>query len=322
MRDTGHGAGHGPAEKDTEFEAVLRELLGEQTEAFRAGEAPVASIVRQGRTHRRRRMAAAGAGLAVLAALPGTALAVHFQPDGRSTTALPGDAASSAATTASAAPQHSSASPPVSRTPSGPEGPLTAGQLTDGITLKRAGSVLEKCLAAQKAHEHKGFPSNDLDKAEDYRVILAMNATGDENSPGDGINVVAVEKSGGTPTRLICTEKKGAEPGVNASVGADPERGRVQPDINAFRLYKMDTATGPGLPYVFPFRWGSIGTVEPGIGKVTVAYGGVTQQAVLDHGYFVATGVLTKAVSALPHIQGYDTAGKLVYDSAEDKGYE
>ncbi|MFJ5218231.1 hypothetical protein ACIP98_26360 [Streptomyces sp. NPDC088354] len=316
MRDTGHGAGHGPAEQDTEFEAVLRELLEEQTEVVRAGEAPVASILRQGRTDRRRRMAAAGAGLAVLAALPGTALAVHFQPEGRGTTALPGDAAS----TASTAPRHSAASPRVSRTPSGPEGPLTPGQLTDGITLERASSALEKCLAAQKAHEHRGVPAGDAGKAEDYRVILAMNATGDENSPGDGINVVAVKKPGGTPTRLLCTEKNG-EPGLNTSAGAEPEGAPVQPDVNAFRLYKQDTSTGPGLPYVFPFRWGSIGTVKPGVAEVTVAYGGVTKQAVLDHGYFVATGVLTKAASALPHIKGYDTAGKLVYDSADDKGY-
>jgi hypothetical protein len=327
MRHTRDGAGHGPADGDTEFEAKLRELLEQETDGFRAGEAPYTSILRQGRTSRRRRMVAAGAGLAALVTLPGTALAVHFQPDGHSTTALPAGDASPAASTSAPSSVSTSAPPsaPQSAAPSGPEGPVTPGQLVDGITLKRAGETLEKCIAYSKAHQPKTSAfRQDYGKAEDYRVILALNATGDVNSTGDGIRVVAVGTQKSKPVRLICTEKNGEASGLNASMGSDdyPGSGPVIPDINSYRLYKQDTATGPGLPYRFPFRWGSIGTVEPEVAEVTVSYGGVTRRAALDHGYFVATGVLTRAATSLPHIKGYDGAGKLIYDSAQDKGYE
>ncbi|MGW3242975.1 hypothetical protein [Streptomyces sp. NPDC001070] len=327
MRHTRDGAEHGPAYGDTEFEAKLRELLEQETDGFRAGEAPYTSILRQGRNSRRRRMAAAGAGLAALVALPGAALAVHFQPDGQSTTASPAGDASPAASVS--APQSVSTSPApsvsTSAPPSGPEGPATAGQLVDGITLERAGEALEKCIAFNKAHQPKASAfRQDYGKAEDYRVILALSATGDVNSPGDGIRVVAVGTRESKPVRLICTEKDGQASGLNGSMGSDdhPGSGPVIPDSNAFRLYKQDTATGPGLPYRFPFRWGSIGTVKPEVAEVTVSYGGVTRRAVLDHGCFVATGVLTRAATSLPHIKGYDAAGKLVYDSAKDKGYQ
>ncbi|MEU4092710.1 hypothetical protein [Streptomyces sp. NPDC026673] len=321
MRDKADALGHGPAEQDTEFEAQLRELLEHETDGFRAGEAPYTSIVRRGRTGRRRRLLAVGAGLAALVAVPGTALAVHYQPDGQSTTALP---AQDARPSAAASGAQSRPSAPARA--SGPEGPLTPGQLVDGITLERAGEALERCLAFDRAHQRTavGLRGSDLGKVEDYRVILALNATGDKNSPGDGIRVVAVGTSADKPVRLICTDKDGETQGLNTSMGADTYAGGgpVFPDINSYSLYKMGTATGPGLPYRFPFRWGSVGTVEPGVAKVTVSYGGVTQQAALDHGYFVATGVLSRAVTSLPRIKGYDGAGKLVYDSTQDKGYE
>ncbi|MFE2546773.1 hypothetical protein [Actinacidiphila glaucinigra] len=324
MRDREDMTGYGPADGDTEFEARLRELLEEQTDGLRTSEAPYATILRQGRTSRRRRVFAAGAGLAALVAVPGTAVAMHYQPGAGGQAALPAHDARPSVT-ASATQVQPSAPVRTSASPSGPAGPVTPGQLADGITMERAGEVLERCLAYSGQHQPKASAfASDYGKAEDYRVILALNASGDENSPGDGIRVVAVGTVDGAPARLICTDKDGKAGGINSSVGADgaPGRGPVVPDDNAYRLYKQDTATGPGLPYRFPFRWGSVGTVEPGVAKVTVSWGGVTQQAALDHGYFAATGVLAAAEDSLPHIKGYDAAGKLVYDSTQDKAYE
>lgn len=312
MRDMGDAPGYGPAEGDTEFEARLRELLGEETDGLRAGEAPYATIVRHGRASRRRRVFAAGAGLAALAVLPGTALAMHYQPG----------AAQPAHDTRLSMP--ASTSERTSASPSGPMAPATPGQLADGITMERAAEVLGRCLAYSGEDRPKGFPfARDYGNAEGYRVILALNASGDENSPGDGIRVVAVKTVDGDPVRLICTDKDGQAGAIN-SIGVDGAAGRgpVVPDDNADGLYKQDGASGPGLPYEFPFRWGSIGTVEPEVAKVTVSWGGVTQQAALDHGYFVATGILTAPEDSLPHIEGYDAAGKRVYDSREDKAYQ
>lgn len=320
MRDAGDTAGHGPEVGDSEFEAQLRELLEDQTDGLRTGEAPYATIVRRGRLSRRRRVFAAGAGLAALLAVPGTAVAWHYQPGGAGTTALPAHDARPSVTASAAQPRTSA---PVRA--SGPEGPATPGQLADGITMERAGEVLERCLAYGGQHwPETSVLASDYGKAEDYRVILALNATGDENSPGDGIRVVAVGTVNGARARLICTDKDGKAGGINSSVGADgaPDRGPVVPDDNAYRLYKQDGTSGPGLPYRFPFRWGSIGTVEPGVAKVTVSWGDATQEAALDHGYFAATGVLSGPVGSLPRIKGYDAAGKLVYDSTKDKGYQ
>ncbi|MDX2849878.1 hypothetical protein [Actinacidiphila glaucinigra] len=320
MRDMGDATGYGPTDGDTEFEARLRELLEEQTDVLGTSEAPYATIVRQGRTSRRRRVFAAGAGLAALVAVPGTAVAMHYQPGDGGQAVLP---AHGALPSAQASATQLQPSAPVRA--SGPEGPVTPGQLADGITLERAAEALEGCLSFDAKHQAADSPfRHDLGKPEDYRVILALNATGDMNSPGDGIRVVAVGTPGGTPVRLICTDKGGETQGVSTSSGdtGAPGRGPVVPDDNAFRLYKQDGATGPGLPYHFPFRWGSVGTVEHGVAKVTVSWGGVTRQAALDHGYFAATGVLAAAEDSLPHIKGYDAAGKLVYDSTQDKAYE
>ncbi|WP_399498430.1 hypothetical protein [Streptomyces sp. P17] len=65
-----------------------------------------------------------------------------------------------------------------------------------------------------------------------------------------------------------------------------------------------------------------IGTFEPSVAKVTVSYGGATSQAALDHGWFVASGVLTEQVTIAPRVKGYDADGKLVYDSDQDQSYE
>ncbi|EFH28626.1 conserved hypothetical protein [Streptomyces sviceus ATCC 29083] len=84
----------------------------------------------------------------------------------------------------------------------------------------------------------------------------------------------------------------------------------------------LDPFGGRPGNWKLPFGWGFIGTVEPTVAKVTVSYGGVSSEAVLDHGWFVASGTLTEQVTRNPHIKGYDQGGKLIYDSDEDKSYQ
>lgn len=55
---------------------------------------------------------------------------------------------------------------------------------------------------------------------------------------------------------------------------------------------------------------------------MTVSYGDSSATATLDHGWFVAAGILNQQVTRAPHIKGYDAAGKLVYDSDTDSTYE
>ncbi|WP_448319307.1 hypothetical protein [Streptomyces sp. CO7] len=59
----------------------------------------------------------------------------------------------------------------------------------------------------------------------------------------------------------------------------------------------------------------------PSVDRVTVEYGGGTEEAALDDGWFVAAGELEREPTALPRIKGYDAAGELVYDSDRDKAY-
>lgn len=318
--DTGNEAATGDPQ-DTPFEARLRDLLERETDGFHPGEAPYASIVRQGRTDRRRRMAAAGAGLAALVAVPGTAVAVHFQPDGRGATAQPAGGTVPTKTSGTARPQSSVPAVRASRTPSAPEGPATPGQLVDGITMRQAGEAIEKCLRFDRRYEPrvKTF-RHDSGTAGDYRVILAMRATGDDNAPGDGFSVVAVDRSDSRAQRLICTMKDGKVSGLNSGGGDDPGRGPVAPDINAFKLYEQTMITSDS--WRLPYRWGSIGTAEPQVARVTVSYGGVTKEAAFDHGYYAVTGILTKPVTSAPRVKGYDAAGRLVYDSRQDTAYD
>ncbi|MBL3671841.1 hypothetical protein JL475_39615, partial [Streptomyces sp. M2CJ-2] len=72
-----------------------------------------------------------------------------------------------------------------------------------------------------------------LGAAEEYRIILAMNSTGDSNAPGDGVYVVAV-KERPKQTRLICNMKDGEASGLNTSVGSEdvPGAGPVMADSN------------------------------------------------------------------------------------------
>ncbi|MGX1474584.1 UNVERIFIED_CONTAM: hypothetical protein RKD50_003392 [Streptomyces canus] len=302
------------SEEERDFEEQLRELLAEDAYTIRPSPVPYPQIRRQGVVERRRRVAVAGAVLATLAAVPVGAFAAGGGGTGTADTATTPTASASATPTATP-------TPTPSPTPSGPAGPATAGQLRDGITLEQAVEGLDKCLALQRQNIAQGSHGSDPGKADDYRIILAVNSTGDSNSPGDGIFVVAVQEKP-KEIRLICNIKGGEASGYNISSGSDrqPDSPPVLADMNGNKLYQQSFLNKGN--WKLPFSWGFIGTVDPTVAKVTVSYGGVGGEAVLDHGWFVASGTLTQQVTRNPHIKGYDKGGKLIYDSDEDKTYQ
>jgi hypothetical protein len=299
-----------------DFEEQLRELLAEGANTIRPAPVPYPAIRRRGATERRRRVAAAGAALVTLAAMPVGAYALADGDAG-------GDTAASTPSVSATPRASATPTPTPSASPSGPARPTTEGQLLDGITFGQAVDGLKKCLAYDQSHTG-GLSDKfrtDLGAAEDYRIILAMNSTGDSNAPGNGMYVVAVKEQP-KQTRLICNVKDGEAKGLNTSVGFDdpPGAGPVMADINGGKLYQQSVIDRGS--WKLPFRWGVIGTVEPSVARVTVSYGGATSQAALDHGWFVASGVLNQQVTVAPRIKGYDADSKLVYDSDGDKNYE
>ena len=302
------------SEGERDFEEQLRELLSEDAYTIRPSSVPYPQIRRQGVAERRRRMVLAGAALVTLAAVPVAAITLGGSGAGAAEQSTP--AAASTGPTAASTP-----SPTPSPTPSGPAGPATAGQLRDGITLEQAVDGLDKCLAYNRENMEAGSHSQDLGKAREYRIILALNSTGDSNAPGDGIWVVAVKEKP-TQTRLICNIKDDKAVGANISTGSDrlPDSPPVLADINSGKLYQQSFIDKGH--WKLPFGWGLIGTVEPTVAKVTVSYGDSSSQAVLDHGWFVAGGTLNEQVTRNPHVKGYDKNGKLIYDSDEDKSYQ
>ncbi|MFD4972756.1 hypothetical protein [Streptomyces sp. NPDC058424] len=305
---------HQGTETGGDFEERLRELLAEDANTIRPAPVPYPAIHRRGTVERRRRAAAAGAALVTLAAMPVGAYALADGDAGGNTVA---------STPQVSATPRTSATPTPAASPTGPARPATEDQLLDGITFGQAADGLKKCLADDQSRQtHR--PSNfrmDLGAAEDYRIILAMNSTGDSNAPGDGMYVVAVKEQP-QQARLICNVKDGEKIGLNASVGSDdvPGAGPVMADINGGKLYQQSILDHGN--WKLPFRWGVIGTVKPSVARVTVSYGGATSQATLDHGWFVASGVLNQQVTVAPRIKGYDADSKLVYDSGKDKDYE
>ncbi|MFE9312647.1 hypothetical protein ACFYM5_34315 [Streptomyces sp. NPDC006706] len=296
-----------------DFEEQLRELLAEDANTVRPAPVPYPAIRRRGTVERRRRVAAAGAVLVTLAAMPVGAYALTDGNAGGNTLASTPPVSTTPRTPAKPTP---------SASPAGPARPATEGQLLDGITFGQAADGLKKCLADDRSRT--AGPSGvrmDLGAAEDYRIILAMNSTGDSNAPGGGMYVVAVKEQP-KQARLICNLKDGQKSGSNASVGSDdvPGAGPVMADINGGQLYQQSFLDRGH--WKLPFQWGVIGTVKPSVARVTVSYGGATSQAVLDHGWFVATGVLDQQVTMAPRIKGYDADSKLVYDSDKDKNHE
>ncbi|MFE9630551.1 hypothetical protein [Streptomyces sp. NPDC006463] len=296
------------------FELDLREWMAQDAKAVRPAAVPYQAIVRQGRGERRRRLAVAGAALVALAVVPATAIAVTGDGDG--------GGSSDRVSVAGGGPTPSEVvkSPQLTRLP---QAPATPGQLADGISQEEAGIRLIECLDFNRRHSGgAGAKPQDLGEASDYRILLALRSTGNNNSPGDGQYIVAV-KDAPAQVRLICTMKDGQTSGVNISSGGDsaPGSGAVVPDMNAGKLY-LQRLSGEG-PWKLPYRWGSIGTVvDPRVARITVTYGGATAEAVIDHGWFAATGVLDRTVTRTPRIQGYDAQGTQVYDSDQDKTYD
>lgn len=303
---------------------ALRALLVEDAEALTPPAAPLEAIRRRGRAARRRRTAVLGAALAVLAVAP---LGVHWL-----TAPAAAPVVRAAAPTTPAGP----GAAPARR--QGPARPATEGQLLDGITYEQAAQGLRECVDDNRllpgdpakgasAQPGRGLPSNAvrgerrLSAPEDFRLLLAMRATGDSNSTGDGFFVVAVDDAPGEggSTRLICTLKDDQVSGINTSTGGtgDPNAGPVVMDVNALKLYSQSVMDRGA--WRLPFRWGVVGTVEPSVARVTVEYGGETEEAVLDDGWFVAAGELDRQVTLSPHLRGYDADGKLVYDSDRDQ---
>ncbi|MFD7133924.1 hypothetical protein [Streptomyces sp. NPDC059894] len=301
------------AVSEREFEERVRRLLEEDAYAVRPAAAPYPAIRRRGVLERRRRIAAAGAALATLAVVPVGAYAVAGGDGGRGT----GPATPMASVST---PHGTEATPTPAPDADGPARPATDGQLLDGVTYQQAADGLEKCLAYGGAHESGGIGKGSLGRAEDYRIVLAMRSTGDTNAPGDGAYVVAVKEEP-AGFRVICTVKGGEASGVNtgtADAGADGA-GPVTADINGGKLYQQSVLDKGA--WRLPFRWGVIGRVGSSVAKVTVSYGDSSATAALDHGWFVAAGVLGRQVTAAPHIKGYDAAGQLVYDSDTDATY-
>ncbi|MEV6956804.1 hypothetical protein [Streptomyces sp. NPDC051183] len=296
------------------FELGLRQRLAEGAREVYPAAAPYPAIVERGRRERRRRLAAAGAALVVLGLVPVVALA------------LPGRDAPANGATVTSVPEPSTAAPapPTANAPAGPGAPATPGQLADGITMAAAAEGLEQCLAFGPPGGASGggpLGRDAVGKPEDYRILLAHRSTGNDNSPGDGRFVVAV-KDGPTPVRLICRIVDGEVSGRNTSSGRDgnPERGAVVPDMNGGKLFLQRLSTEG--PWKLPYRWGSIGTVDERVARVTVTYGGATVEAALDHGWFAATGILERSVVNSPRIKGYDAQGKQIYDSDGDRAYD
>ncbi|MFE1923532.1 hypothetical protein ACFW91_13305 [Streptomyces asoensis] len=316
-----NGSGERADREDFGFEERMRELLAEDAYAVRPSPAPYPAIRRRGLAERRRRAAVAGAALMTLAAVPVGAYAVSGGGGGRADTAVPRPSVSTPhGPTGSTGPSGggpSASSAPVS--PGGPARPATDGQLLDGITFARAADGLAKCLDAEG-----GPPGSaaDLGEAGDYRIILAIGSTGDSNAPGDGVYIAAVkERSAGR--WVVCSVKDGVASGISAGAidASVPGAGPVSVDANSGELYQQSYIDKGH--WKLPFRWGVFGTVEASVAEVTVSYGGgkpVT--ATLDHGWFVAAGLLDRQVTLAPHVKGYDKAGKQVYDSDQDRTYQ
>ncbi|MEV5909627.1 hypothetical protein [Streptomyces chartreusis] len=295
------------ADGERDFEERLRELLADDAYTIRPSPAPYPEIRRRGVVERRRRVAAAGAALVTLAAMPVGAYALSGGGPATTTAASPTPSASA------------SRSP--SPTPSGTTPPAVEGQLFDGITAEQAADGLANCLDSELSNGRAPGGAG-LDPADEYAIVLAMRSTGDSNAPGDGMYVVAATD---TPEQayLICNLKDGVTQGISAFTDESdiiPDEGPVLVNPNGGKLYQQSFLDRG--KWKLPFRWGVVGTVKPSVARVTVAYGDSDAEATLDHGRFVASGVLDEQVTLAPHIKGYDAAGKLIYDSDEDKYYE
>ncbi|MFB8249182.1 hypothetical protein ACFC5X_29620 [Streptomyces sp. NPDC055952] len=290
---------------ETAFEERVRALLAEDASAVEPSAPPCTAIRRRGVAERRRR-AVTGAVLVSLVAVPAGAYAVASGgPERAGRTAADGPRDSTPRT------------PPPSTAGPGPGRPATDGQLLDGITFAQASDGLAKCLASERG----GPPAHRemLGEAKDYRIIWAARST--TGAATGTFHVVGV-KDRPAGTRVVCDIEDGEASGISTGTADSdpPDAGPVVPEANAGRLHQPPNADKGG--WKLPFRWGVVGRVEPAVAEVTVSYGGVTRRAVLDHGWFVASGLLGRQVTDAPHIKGYDSGGKLLYDSDQDEHWD
>ncbi|MFD7387160.1 hypothetical protein ACFV46_01690 [Streptomyces sp. NPDC059852] len=290
---------------ERDFEGELRELLAEDAYTIRPSAAPYPQIRRRGALERRRRVAVAGAALATLAAVPA---AVYGLGTG-----------SAQGSTAAAPTPSRTATPSVSPTPSAEPDRATAA-LFDGITYRQARDGLENCLDSEFTRDWPGRPG--LAPPDAYAIVLAMRSTGDSNTGGDGVFVVA-QADDEERSSLICRLEDGVTQGITGFPDESddiPDAGAVLVNPNSNRLFQQ-TVLDHGR-WKLPFRWAVIGTAKPSVARVTVSYGDSSAEVTVDDGRFVASGVLNEQVTRAPHIKGYDAGGELVYDSDDDKYWD
>ncbi|MFJ6928113.1 hypothetical protein ACIQUP_12520 [Streptomyces nigra] len=294
---------------ERDFEEDLRELLAEDAYTIRPSAAPYPQIRRQGVAERRRRMALAGAALATLVAVPAGVYGLGAGSAQGSTAAAP----------TPSAPASASASGKTSPSPSAQ--PDRAGAaLFDGITYDQARDGLENCLDSEFTRSGPGRPG--LAPADEYTIVLAMRSTGDSNTGGDGVFVVA-QADDEDRSSLICRLVNAVTQGITAFTDDSdliPDEGAVLVNPNGNRLFKQ-TVLDHGR-WRLPFRWAVIGDVKPSVARVTVSYGDSRAEATVGKGRFVVSGVLNEQVTRAPHIKGYDAGGELIYDSDDDKYWE
>jgi hypothetical protein len=308
---------------DTPVEAQLRQLLGERAGGLAQPETPYGTIVRHGRAARRRGRIALGAGAAVLAAaVPATlgASGVLFEDDPTATAPPPSGSGPEEERDGVAE------LPPTVAPEEGAQGPSDPErQLLDGITLEQARDSLERCLdefGSDAAGFGEEYETPEF-RVEDLRIVLAWEALGDENrGEGPFTQVLAVndDPSADPYLQFVCSDSEEGAQGLQSAVGGGtPDNGLpVYPDSNAARYFR------PGLlgQWELPFRWADFGLVAPEVERVTVMYGGATEEAVLDAGYFVVAGIAEERPEAHPVVVGYGADGEVLYDSREDPGYE
>jgi hypothetical protein len=310
---------------DSRVEAELRQLLADCAGALASPETPYATIVRQGRAARRRGRLAVGAGAAVLAAaVPGAAIgAGGLWPEGDAPSAAGPSGTPTQGPTPPATPTQGPTSPPTPEPPAGPSDPER--QLLDGITLEQARASLDRCIAEFGPEVTALDPEVDAEvHIEPMRILLAWTSQGDENRGEEPIRqVLAVsgDSTAGRHTQFVCADRPGDGPqGMQSGTGGSLDNGMpVFPDVNAGRY--LAPMMGE---WELPFRWADFGLVAPEVERVTVRYGGVTEEAVLEAGYFVVAGIAEQPVGdgEDPVVLGYDADGAVVYDSRQDPGYD
>jgi hypothetical protein len=314
----------GPGE-DTPLERRLRALLAEEGHAVPVRGTPHIEIMEEGRRVRRRRRAVLGAGLSVLIAVPAVALAA--QGSYGSDTPSPAAAGEPSETTrpgsgTGGTPEAEPNEEPVPDQPLPPSDPER--QLLDGITLEEARAQLRMCLDEYADDEGEGWLDDGLPKldASDLKILLAWQGHGGENQgPGPIRRVLAVSVADVGHAELVCNQSMGettAGTGMQSALGFEPPE---RPEVigrDWDRYHTPEEGLDGDWGSELPFRWAYFNYVDEGaVARVTVEYGGETQEAIVDGGFFLTAGSVETPPDAHPVVLGYDEEGEVVYDSRE-----